>query len=1157
MSGMTKAERLTELKRRYIQRAYSDIELAEILETDRSTIFRSRNELSTEYPFIQDRYKRWKIDKTKLVSEIKVNLHEALVLYLATRKTARQTHFRYTHAINAVEKLASVLYQPMTKNLLKTTESLLHQVKDPGWISIIENIAQAWIEQHKLRIDYLAFGADKVKKHIIHPYLIEPSIWSDSVYVIAFSEESEKIIPFKTERVSYSFPLNEAFELPKNFSEEGLLKHAWGVWYQDIDHPILVKLRFNPNAAPRIRESKWHPLEKVADNEDGGCIWQAELATWQEMLPWVRGWGADCEVLEPEDLRDALIRETGLLARLYDVGTIKTQIVAHVRKKDKKIQTLQQHLTNVSMITGEFTKKIDLKEIGEVLGLLHDVGKGSQEFQNYIGSATGIIPEKSEKWVDTSTLKGKIDHSTAGAQIIHKSMQIDYEGTKQALSLCIASHHSGLIDCLTPDGQNSFLKRIEKEENTAHTEESWNKLPEIKNRVEQLLATNLDRQLSIVFDKFEMDKDTIPAQESKEFKYGLLERCLLSCLIDADRLDTADFESPSNYRIRNYGNYHHWDELISRLDQKLKEFKGNADKNEVDELRQEVSQSCFEYSSKQKGIFQLTVPTGGGKTLSSLRFALNHAKAHGMDRIFYIIPYTSIIDQNADEVRKILEDKDVKGNYLNKVVLEHHSNIIDERDEQNGNDEESWLYKKRRSLLSENWDAPIVFTTQVQFLEALFGSGTRGARRMHQLLNSVIIFDEVQTIPVKVVKMFNAALQFLTEAGESSIVLCTATQPLLDKVDPVEQALNIDGKIISDEKKLYEKLKRVKVFDERKTGIGWSEDEIAELVNKELDAKGSVLVIVNTKNSAKSLYDLISLNKDAITYHLSTRMCPVHRLETIDKIKVKLENKEAVICVSTQLIEAGVDIDFGAVIRYHAGLDSIAQAAGRCNRNGRQKNAHGEKTLGHVHIVNPEKENIDRLEDIKEGASITGRVLREFDQAPDKYENDRIGLNAMKQYYQYYFFSRRKIMDYYLPSSSSIGREESLFNLLSLNKTATNRHYKNTNGSIPFFRQSFLTASKEFKAIDSPTRGVIVPYDEKGEKIVSELCSAFELEKQYGLLKEAQRYSINLYSHEFNALYKEGIIQEVQQESGICYLNKQYYSEETGWDDAPVSNMKN
>jgi len=148
-------------------------------------------------------------------------------------------------------------------------------------------------------------------------------------------------------------------------------------------------------------------------------------------------------------------------------------------------------------------------------------------------------------------------------------------------------------------------------------------------------------------------------------------------------------------------------------------------------------------------------------------------------------------------------------------------------------------------------------------------------------------------------------------------------------------------------------------------------------------------------------------------------------------------------------------------------------------------------------------------------------------------------------------------MDYYLPSSSSIGREESLFNLLSLNKTATNRHYKNTNGSIPFFRQSFLTASKEFKAIDSPTRGVIVPYDEKGEKIVSELCSAFELEKQYGLLKEAQRYSINLYSHEFNALYKEGIIQEVQQESGICYLNKQYYSEETGWDDAPVSNMKN
>ena len=830
-------------------------------------------------------------------------------------------------------------------------------------------------------------------------------------------------------------------------------------------------------------------------------------------------------------------------------------LIAHVSDRDNKIQTLQDHLTNVSKLAGEFSEKIDLKEIGEVLGMLHDVGKASQEFQNYIGSGTGLISKDSEKFVDASALKGKVDHSTAGAQVVYKNLEIEDEATKQALSLCIASHHSGLIDCLTPEGKNSFQKRIGKEESAAHAEESWAKLSQIKIKIDDLLSANLNKQLASVFHKFDTGEETSPAQQSREFKYGLVERYLLSCLIDADRLDTADFETPANFHIRNYGSYHSWDELLSRLDNKLQEFANKADKNEVDELRQQVSQACFDFSSKPKGIYQLTVPTGGGKTLSSLRFALNHAKAHGMDRIFYIIPYTSIIDQNADEVRKILEDKDKEGNYLNKVVLEHHSNIVDEQEEDEG---ESWLPKKRRSLLSENWDAPIVFTTQVQFLEALFGSGTRSVRRMHQLVNSVIIFDEVQTIPIKVVKMFNTALQFLTEAGSSSIVLCTATQPLLDEVEPVEQALKIDGKIIADEKRLYEKLKRVEIFDRRKDGTGWSDEEIAELVNKELDAKGSVLVIVNTKKSARSLYELISQNNNAITYHLSTRMCPVHRLETIRDIKKKLKRKEAVICVSTQLIEAGVDIDFGAVIRYQAGLDSIAQAAGRCNRSGKQRNKYGERILGHVHVINPKDENINRLEDIKVGIEKAKRVLREYKNKPEDFDNDRLGLKAMKRYYQYYFYerNRNKEMEYYIPPSSSIGREDTLFNLLSLNKTATKRHYKENNGSIPFFRQSFLTASKEFRAIDSFTRGVIVQYGEAGEEIVNELCSAFELEKQYRLIKKAQRYSINLYNYEFKKLFQAGIIQEVQQESGIYYLDKQYYSKEVGWCDEPVNKMK-
>ena len=201
--------------------------------------------------------------------------------------------------------------------------------------------------------------------------------------------------------------------------------------------------------------------------------------------------------------------------------------------------------------------------------------------------------------------------------------------------------------------------------------------------------------------------------------------------------------------LRNNNKYPSWETLIERLNVKVNVFETKPERNEVDELRSRVSESCLEFSTKPKGIYQLTVPTGGGKTFASLRFALNHAKEHSMDRVFHIIPYTSIIDQNAEEVRKIMEEKDSKGNYLNKVVLEHHSNLTPEEE------------THRQSLLSENWDAPIVFTTQVQFLEALFGSGTKNARRVHQLANSVIIFDEIQTLPVRCVHMFNVAIRFL------------------------------------------------------------------------------------------------------------------------------------------------------------------------------------------------------------------------------------------------------------------------------------------------------------------------------------------------------------------------------------------------------------
>ncbi len=1148
MSGMTKAERLEEMKRLYIQRAYSDIEMAERLGVDRTIVFRDRRELTAEYPIEKDDEGRYHIPRTKLISEIKVNLHEALALYLAARKTSRQTRIYQPHTVNALEKLATALRQPMTEKLLKAAGVMSKQEKDLEKIKIIETVTQAWVEQKKVRIRYQRLESKDFVNHVIHPYLIEPSIWSDSVYVIAYSEVMEKIIPFKIDRInSASLLPGDGFEIAENFDEQELLKHAWGIWYEDKG-PMTVKLRFSPAVVKRVKESIWHPLEKVEDTDDGGCIWSVEIAEWREMLPWVRGWGADVEVLEPKELRDSLRREAQELAELYQVMGAKKEFVAHIRKKDKTPQSLDEHLTAVSNRAGDFASKIGMKETGEILGLLHDFGKASEKFQRYILSGEGLIDPDAEEYIDPIAHKGKIDHTTAGAQVIYESLWNKGQKEKiaaQVLALCIASHHSGLIDCLKPDGENDFQRRMDKMDENTRKAEALSNLQEVVNSLNGLLAEKVVAQ---IFDKLQsLKEEANESQNTLAFKAGLLIRFLLSCLLDADRLDTADFESPGNVHVRNYGQYHPWEILIERLEKRFQEFAQTTSQMEmgkaleVNQLRAQVAQACLDTAAKPKDIYQLTVPTGGGKTLASLRFALHHAKEHSMERVFYVIPYTSIIDQNADEIRKILEDKNENGQYLDRVVLEHHSNLTPE--------EESY----RQNLLAQNWDAPIVLTTQVQFLEALFGSGTRSARRMHQLANSVIIFDEVQRIPINMIHMFNLALRFLVHTCGATVVLCTATQPPLDKVENPYRALTIkpEQRIIQNEEELFERLKRVEVFDKRKVG-GWSAEEVAKLAEEQLQEKGSVLIVVNTKKSARTLYQAIADRKIPCIhlYHLSTNMCPAHRLKVLNKIKGKLKSKTArpVICVSTQLIEAGVDIDFGAVIRYLAGLDSIAQSAGRCNRHGAREG------FGNVWIVNPKEENIEKLKDIVIGTEKAQRVLDDFEKNPELFGNERIGLNAMAAYYQYYYYERRNEMEYKVGVKSPAGQEDTLFNLLSTNTLSMKTYQRVNQASLDLaFFQAFQTAAKKFRVIDSPTRGVVVQYGDEGKEIVADLCGVPELEKQYKLLKRAQRYSVNLFQYEFDRLYEKGAIHEVQKGAGVFYLDKEYYSENFGWSDEPVS----
>jgi len=811
------------------------------------------------------------------------------------------------------------------------------------------------------------------------------------------------------------------------------------------------------------------------------------------------------------------------------------EYIAHIKEETNSIvnQPVKEHLENVAFHSSKNASKMDLYKAGELVGLLHDLGKYSYEFQKYIKSATGQISPDEDDFVDAKGLKGKIDHSSAGAQYLWdwaKNRTPQEQIVAQMLAICVASHHSGLIDCLTVDGENNFVRRMAKALNKTYLEEVLKKVePEIISKVKNLLGD--PDCLGGVLNKFKNIAKSEKSEKSlrTQFQIGLMIRMFYSCLIDADRLDTANFENPPDVKKRQNGKYISWELLINRLEDKYIEFESNPNKSKVDILRKLISDACFDRSSDNTGVFTLTVPTGGGKTLASLRFALHHAQKHNLDRIIYVIPFTSIIDQNAQVVRDILE---VKKHEEGRIVLEHHSNLMPEI--------QNWKNK----ILTENWDAPIIYTTSVQLLETLFGGGTRSARRMHQIANSVIVFDEIQTLPIKTVHMFCNAVNYITRHCNSSVVLCTATQPLLNKVDENKGRINFDkaNEIMPDIENLFADLKRVEVKNKIKHQ-GWETDEVASLAIEQTNDSGSCLVIVNTKKNAQVVYEACSELIDYSVYHLSTSMCPAHRMEKLTEIRGKL-GKEPLICVSTQLIEAGVDVDFGSVIRFVAGLDSIAQAAGRCNRNGLRK-------IGKVFVINPAKETIDSLIDIKEGKKVSERILREMEQADSGIPNEVIHPATMDRYFQYYFYNRASEMAY----SVDVGRDDNLLELLSTNSKSVGE-YSRINGKQPdiYFRQSFKTAADAFKAIDAPTQGIIVPYSDKGEEIIADLFSQFAVEQQFVLLKKAQRYTVNVFPNVIKKLQEEGAIREVP-EIGVLVLKSEYYHKDFGLTTEQVNEM--
>jgi CRISPR-associated endonuclease/helicase Cas3 len=773
-----------------------------------------------------------------------------------------------------------------------------------------------------------------------------------------------------------------------------------------------------------------------------------------------------------------------------------TVYIAHIREKDKSIQTVSEHLEAVKAGCEVYGGKIGVSRLAGLAGMLHDLGKNTTAFKTYIQQAAAH-PDKPPR-------RGSVDHSTAGGRFLYrryhrKAITPEEMLTVEWIANCIISHHQGLRDYLDPDCKSPFFERV------ALKKEGMEEYGEAEAAFwTEWTPEELDCYVAEARQEVRRALDTIRTHQLHPIASALLIKYVFSCLIDADRTNTRQFEEDryeawtSDYRSFFERSYN---KLMAVLDAYE---KGEDADHPINVLRRDMSRQCEEIAERPPGIYTLSIPTGGGKTLASLRYALKHALIHGKERIVYIVPYTTIIEQNAAEIREILKE--------DNLILEHHSNIVEELDL--GEDDYD-LRKERLSLARDNWDRPIIFTTLVQFLNTFYAKGTRNARRLHRLSNAVLIFDEVQAVPAHCVSLFNAALNFLNFFGRSTSILCTATQPALDFVKH-RLMLPQQAEIIGNLGEVSRQFKRVEIED--LSASPWGAKELAGFIRDRMGEVNRILVILNTKSAVRKLFRRLEeepwVKEHGVKLvHLSTNMCAAHRKETLKDTKQALEKKEPVICISTQLIEAGVNISFDCVVRSLAGLDSIAQAAGRCNR-------HGKDPVRKVYVIQSADEVLKHLPEIRIGAEETKRLLTEYAREPEKFGNDLLSPEAMKTYFQYYYERISNELNYPVPEL-----EKNLFDLLDKNKDLY-EGYCNKHGRRPeiLSRPSFATVERYFEVIRDSAVSVLVPYNADAEDLLLRLNGELKPDELSELLRKAQQYVVNLYDQDLRKLEKNGDI---------------------------------
>lgn len=794
-------------------------------------------------------------------------------------------------------------------------------------------------------------------------------------------------------------------------------------------------------------------------------------------------------------------------------------MIAHIHPITDEKQSIKEHCYGTAKFAESFGYKIKLRNLAFIAGILHDMGKYTRTFEVYLETA---VKDKN------IVKRGTVNHAGAGAIFVYERY---YKGddlhklTAQLLINSIFSHH-GLFDVVTPEGKEIIGLKLSNKDQIAYEEALGNFLETVidLNELDQRFkyaAVEVEYFTYIIQDLIKEYTEAKEGYAAQDFYYGCLQRMLLSQLIDADRLDTAIFCGDRETGEKNNNEFYRgiWDELINKLEYKLREFTA-ADK--ISLSRRMISEECYAFSNNPKGIYQLMVPTGGGKTLASLRFALHHAKKKDMERIIYVAPYMSILDQNADVIKSIFKRDD--------IILEHHSNIIIE------SEDETRMWKH----LTENWNCPIILTTMVQLLNTLFDGRTQCIRRMHNLANTIIVFDEIQSIPAKCIHTFNLAINFLSYVCGSTIILCSATQPPLESEVNYRILMGKPERIINNIEEVYDQFRRVKVMDKTRL-MGYDAAGLSEMISDIMVHSRNVLTIMNTKKAATKLYfavkewnEQLSRNDRAKVILLTNNMCPKNRLDLIYEIRDMLRKKEKIICISTSLIEAGVDISFQFVIRSLAGLDNIAQAAGRCNRN-------GEMDEGTVIIINSIDENLSRLTEIKSAQNVTNPILRKYEAEPEFFAGDLLSPLAMDHFYKRHFDFMKKEMNYRIKD-----RNTNLLELLSLNETGVRAYYTNSR-KYPemILNQAFKTAGEEFEVIVNNTKDIIVPYNEEAVELINILNGNSSMEEIKNALKRVQPYTINLYQQDFERLCAMQCIKPLFN-CGINALADGFYSKETG-----------